>query len=141
MATILIVDDHPTNRELLITLLGYAGHRLLEAVDGEQALAVARAQHPDLIITDIIMPKMDGYEFARQVRADPIIRATQVIFYTSSYIVAETQRLAQACGVSIVIGKPIEPQNFLTQIHQALATTPPSTIPATSEEFHHEHMQ
>src|SRR5688572_30442341 len=120
MATILIVDDRPVNRELLVTLLGYSGHRLLEASEGEQGLAIARAELPDLIITDIVMPKMDGYEFARQVRADQTINNTQIIFYTSSYIVSETRRLAEACGVSIVIGKPIEPAEFLEQVRIAL---------------------
>src|SRR5712692_2785761 len=65
MATILIVDDRPANREFLVTLLGYAGHRLLEAANGEGGLAVARAARPDIIITDILMPTMDGYEFVR----------------------------------------------------------------------------
>ena len=91
MATILVVDDRPTNRELLVTLLGYASHRVLEAAEGEAGLAIARAEHPDLIITDIVMPTMDGYEFARQVRADPTISETQIIFHTSSYIVTETR--------------------------------------------------
>ena len=58
MATILIVDDRPTNRQLMTTILGYAGHRLLEASDGAEALAVARTERPDLIITDILMPEI-----------------------------------------------------------------------------------
>ena len=142
MAKILIVDDRPTNRELLVTLLGYAKHDVFEAIDGEEGLAVAQAQHPDLIITDIVMPKMDGYEFARQVRADASIKDTQIIFYTSSYIISETLRLANACGVSTVIGKPIEPELLLKKIEEALTTTQqlPKEAPA-SDEFHREHMR
>ena len=64
MATILIVDDRPTNRQFLLTLLGYTAHRLLEAADGAQALEVTRAERPDLVITDILMPTMDGYHQA-----------------------------------------------------------------------------
>src|SRR5688572_30129125 len=135
MAKILIVDDRVTNRELLLTLLGYAGHELLEASDGEEGLAISRAEQPELIITDIMMPKMDGYEFARQVRGDSLIKDTHIIFYTSSYIVAETMRLANACGVSIVIGKPIEPENFLKKINEALTTQHVPTIAPTTEEF------
>ncbi|TMH87341.1 MAG: response regulator [Betaproteobacteria bacterium] len=71
MAKILIVDDRPTNRQFLLTLLGYTGHRLLEAADGAEALDLARAERPDLVITDILMPTMDGYEFVQQLRADP----------------------------------------------------------------------
>lgn len=66
MAKILIVDDRPINREFLTTLLGYRGHHLLEATDGAEALDVVRAEHPDLIITDVLMPVMDGYEFVRK---------------------------------------------------------------------------
>src|SRR4051812_43791783 len=62
MATILIVDDRPSNREFLVTLLGYNGHHLLQASDGAEALGVVRTLHPDLIIADILMPTMDGYE-------------------------------------------------------------------------------
>ncbi|HZM23633.1 MAG TPA: HD domain-containing phosphohydrolase [Anaerolineales bacterium] len=141
MATILIVDDRPTNRELLVTLLGYAGHRLLEAAEGEEGLAIARAERPDLIITDIVMPTMDGYEFARQVRADLNIGETQIIFYTSSYIVAETRQLAEACGVSIVISKPIEPQALLDTVQVALESRQRPVIPPDSEDFHREHMR
>jgi PAS domain S-box-containing protein len=141
MAKILIVDDRPANRELLVTLLGYVGHHLLEAVDGEQGLVVARAEHPDLIITDIVMPKMDGYEFARQVRSDPSISKTQIIFYTSSYIVEETRSLAHACGVSIVVGKPIEPEMFLEIIRKALDNHEALSTQPVPDEFHSEHMR
>ena len=70
MATILIVDDKPVNRQFLATLLGYRGHCLLEAEDGAEALERARAELPDLIITDLLMPTMDGYELIRQLRAE-----------------------------------------------------------------------
>jgi PAS domain S-box-containing protein len=143
MAKILIVDDHPTNRELLVTLLGYKGHVLFEAADGEQGLAIAQAERPDMIITDIVMPRMDGYELARQVRTNPLIRETQIIFYTSSYIVSETRVLAKACGVSIIIGKPIEPEALLQQVEDALMMsdkTVPVSPPLTAE-FHQEHMR
>jgi CheY-like chemotaxis protein len=66
MATILVVDDRPDDRQLLVTLIGYYGHRMIEAIDGAEALQLARAEHPDLIISDILMPTMDGYEFVRR---------------------------------------------------------------------------
>ncbi len=68
MATILIIDDQPTNREYLVSLLGYGGHHLLQAADGAEGLAVAKAELPNLVIADILMPTMDGYEFVRQLR-------------------------------------------------------------------------
>src|ERR1700726_1669612 len=105
MATILIVDDRPANREYLTTLLGYGGHRLLQAADGAEALATARADHPDLVIADILMPTMDGYEFVRQLRADPAVAATPVIFFTAHYHEQEARALADACGVVHILTK------------------------------------
>ena len=69
MATILIVDDHPINRAFLVTLLSYVGHQSIEAADGAEALESVRATLPDLVIADVLMPTMDGYEFVRRLRA------------------------------------------------------------------------
>src|ERR1700760_2426817 len=85
VAKILVVDDYPTNREFLVTLLGYRGHSLHEASDGAEALDVAAAVRPDLIITDVLMPTMDGYEFVRRLRSISEIASTPVIFYTAHY--------------------------------------------------------
>ena len=85
MAKILVIDDRAVNREFLVTLLGYKGHRMLEASDGAEGLAVARAERPDLVICDVLMPTMDGYEFVRQLRADSAIAHITVIFYTAHY--------------------------------------------------------
>ena len=70
MATVLVVDDHPANRNLVVTLLGYRGHIVLEAGDGAEALTIARARLPGLVITDLVMPVMDGYELVRELRKD-----------------------------------------------------------------------
>ncbi|HZE59391.1 MAG TPA: EAL domain-containing protein [Burkholderiales bacterium] len=120
MATILVVDDRPSNRQYLTTLLGYGGHRLLEAADGAQALELVRAQRPDLVITDILMPKMDGYEFVQRVRADPEIARLPVIFYTASYSTPQAEALAKSCGVQKVLAKPAEPQAILSAVNAAL---------------------
>src|SRR5438094_10400787 len=89
VATILIVDDRPSNREFLVTLLGYRGHRLLQAADGAEGLPIARAEHPDLVIADILMPTMDGYEFVRQLRLEAAIANTPVIFCTAHFLEQE----------------------------------------------------
>ena len=73
MAVILIVDDGAANREYLAALLGYGGHRLLQAADGAEGLEFAKAERPDLVIADILMPTMDGYELVRQMRLDPAL--------------------------------------------------------------------
>ena len=79
MATILIVDDRSVNRKYLVTLLSTQRHRLLEAVDGRDGLATVHAEHPDLVITDVLMPVMDGYELVKQLRLDPATRSTSSI--------------------------------------------------------------
>jgi len=101
MATILVVDDRPVNREFLATLLGYVGHSVLQAADGAEALAIVHEQRPDLVITDLMMPTMSGVEFAGRVRNDAQIAATPIIFYTATYRVSEANAVAQECGVAL----------------------------------------
>jgi len=141
MATILIVDDYDINREFLIALLGYRSHRLLEAADGLEALALARSERPDLVIADILMPTMDGYEFVRQLRADPTIAQIPVIFYTAYYHEQEAQSLAHACGVAYILTKPSEPELVLHIVDAALGLTAAPPIPPVQDEFDREHMR
>ena len=120
MATILIVDDNAINRSFLVTLLGYAGHRLLEAASGVDGLRLIHAEHPDLVISDILMPHMDGHEFVTRIHADPAIAATLVIFYTAGYHEVEARAIAQSCGVRTVLAKPAEPELILRTVNEAL---------------------
>jgi signal transduction histidine kinase/DNA-binding response OmpR family regulator len=141
MATILIVDDHPTNRQFLVTLLGYHSHRLLEAADGAEALEVARVERPNLIISDILMPTMDGYEFVRQLRADADLAHTPVIFSTAHYLDQEARALAQQCGVPFILPKPCEPKMVLDTVDAALGLTPSATTHPEEEVFDREHLR
>lgn len=120
MATILIVDDHALNRAFLMTLLGYTEHRLLEAVDGVQGLEIARKERPDLVISDILMPNMDGHEFVMRMRTDAALAEMPVIFYTAGYHEAEARVIARTCGVSHVLAKPAEPELILSTIQRVL---------------------
>src|SRR6267378_473114 len=128
MATILIVDDRPTNRQFLLTLLGYGGHRLLEAANGAEALERVRSERPDLVITDILMPTMDGYEFVGHLKADPDLAPIPVIFYTATYSEPQAKALADSCGVRIVLPKPCDPERILAAVNEALGET--SAVPA-----------
>ena len=120
MATILIVDDNAINRSFLVTLLGYAGHRLLEAASGIDGLRLIRAERPDLVISDILMPNMDGHEFVTRIHADAAIAATPVIFYTAGYHETEARAIARSCGVQTVLAKPAEPEVILRTVNEAL---------------------
>jgi signal transduction histidine kinase len=120
MARVLVVDDHATNRDLVVALLQHGGHDTSEAADGLEALGVVRATVPDLVITDVVMPGMDGYEFVRRLRADPQIGKPQVVLCTASDHADQAEQLASACGIEHVIQKPIDPATFLDTVKHAL---------------------
>ncbi len=128
VATILIVDDRPINREFLVTLLGYFNHEILQASDGAEALTLAAAHHPDLIITDVLMPVMDGVELVNRLHADPAIADIPVIFYTATYRLGDARELARTCGVDSVIGKPASPQTILDAVAAKLGDPAPATL-------------
>ena len=141
MATILIVDTRPTDRQSYITLLGSFGHRLLEASDGVQALELARTELPDLVITDIVMPNMDGFTLARRLRAEPLLSGVPVIFQTAQYLESEVRKLATASGIHHILGKPAEPQEILHAVHEALKKpVAPARLPQTGQ-LQREHLQ
>lgn len=141
MATILIVDSNPADRRSYITLLGNFGHRLLEADDGVQALELALAELPDLIITDVLMPNMDGFTLARRLRAEPLLMGIPVIFQTASYDVSEIHRLARASGIQHILRKPAEPQEILRAVNESLKQpTQPARLPQTGQ-LQREHLQ
>ena len=121
MATILIVDDLSTNRKFLVTVLHHHGHRLIEAADGREGLAAVRAERPDLVITDVLMPVMDGYEFVRQLRLDPATGGIPVVFYTAHYGEREARALARSSGVAYVLTKPAGSATLLAIVNRILA--------------------
>jgi PAS domain S-box-containing protein len=142
MAKILIIDDRPLNRQFLATLLGYQKHQLREASDGAEGLRLAREERPDLIISDVLMPTMDGYEFVRRLREDDEVGQTPVIFSTAHYLTRESQALADRCGVNALITKPCEPQAVLDIVAAALENkveTP--AVVVEPEQFDREHLQ
>jgi signal transduction histidine kinase len=120
LTTLLVVDDRPADRDLAVTVLGYAGYHVLEASSGEAALAMARDDCPDLIITDILMPVMNGYEFVRRLRQDPDLRDVRVIFSTASYTEGEVRLLADACGVTRFLPKPCHPSLMVSVVGEVL---------------------
>jgi diguanylate cyclase (GGDEF)-like protein/PAS domain S-box-containing protein len=124
IATILIVDDHVLNREFLMTLLGYGGYRLIEAADGAEGLKIALSDKPDLVISDILMPNMDGYEFVTRMHEHPDTADVPVIFYTATYREREALAVAQSCGVRWVLPKPSDPDVIMRTVQEALGQEP-----------------
>ena len=140
-ATILIVDDGAANRRLLSTLLKYEGYQVFDACDGREGLELASRVHPQIVISDILMPSMDGYEFVRQLRANAALSDIPVIFYTAHYLEREAYRLAEACGVARVLIKPGEPADVLNAVSQLLQGAPaPLRCSANGAAFDREHL-
>ena len=121
MPSILIVDDYAPNRTLLAAMLATANHRVTEATDGMDGLAKLRDEQFDLVVCDIFMPNMDGYEFVHIIRSDPALAATRVVFWTKTLEEPETRALADACGVTRILAKPLMRAEALRIVDLALA--------------------
>ena len=137
MATILVVDDRPVDREFLAKLLGYGGHVVLEAADGEEALAVVRASRPDLIIADILMPRMDGFRLVRELRSDPDLASIVVLIYSASYDSLDVRELTTGYGIQ-VLNRPSEPEAILDEVREALSgPAPEPALPPSDYDRQH----
>src|SRR4051812_39090682 len=106
-ARILIVDDNPTNRDILATRLAIHGYELRQAADGEEALAVARSFVPDLVLLDVMMPKMNGFDVCRVLKNDPAFPFMAVILITAK---ADTRDVVAGldAGADEYLTKPID---------------------------------
>jgi len=107
--TILVVDDEPALLRLMSFLLQRKGYVMLTATNGEEALDVVREQRPDLVVLDIMMPRLDGYEVAAAIRADPQIADLPIIMLSAKAQEEDIER-GRAAGVDIYITKPFEPE-------------------------------
>jgi PAS domain S-box-containing protein len=134
----LVLDDTPADRDLIATVLRYAGFEVLEAATGEEALELARGRRPELIIADLVMPGMNGYEFARALRADELIRETPVVFCTATFDERHIRPLAEACGVSHILIKPCEPGEITRVVEEVLGSTPDFAPIVRVEQFDRE---
>ena len=139
VAKILIVDDNPGNRSLLVEILGSCGHTIREASDGGEALALVSAERPDLVITDILMPTMDGYEFVRRLRSAAEIAHTPVIFWTAVFREHDARDLARECGVEYTLLKPCSEETVRQTVEACLHKTV-LPVPVT-ENFDRDHLR
>jgi two-component system, cell cycle response regulator DivK len=119
MTTILIIEDNEKNRYLISFLLKGAGYDVIEAVTGEEGIMTALQKHPDMILMDIQLPGIDGYETTRRIRASPDGAKVPVIALTS-YAMSGDRERALAAGCTGYIEKPINPDTILDEIRKFL---------------------
>jgi two-component system cell cycle response regulator len=128
MARILVIEDNPANLELMIYLLRAYSYDPLSATDGERGLELARSARPDVVVCDIQLPGMDGFEVVRRLKADAATRAIPVVAVTAFAMVGDRDR-ALAAGFDGYIGKPIVPETFVPQVEQFLDEKSPGRPP------------
>jgi CheY-like chemotaxis protein len=117
--TILIVEDNEDNLLIYSTILTHVGYRVLEARDGEAGIATAVAEHPDLILMDVSIPLIDGWEATRRLKADPTTAHIPVIALTAHALASDRARAA-AVGCAAYVPKPAEPHVVLAAVRQHL---------------------
>ena len=117
---ILVVEDQEDNRQILRDLLGNAGYELTEAENGEEAIAAVAKRRPDLILMDIQLPVLDGYEATRRIRTNPDLKSVPIIAVTS-YALAGDEDKALAAGCDGYVSKPYSPRDLLAKVRTYLA--------------------
>jgi two-component system, cell cycle response regulator DivK len=117
--TVLVIDDHEDNRRILRDLLRSAGYEVIEATTGEDGVATAQARTPNLILMDIQLPGIDGYEATRRIKADDTLRHIPLIVVTS-YALSGDDAKALAAGADAYVAKPFSPRAMLAKIRQHL---------------------
>jgi two-component system cell cycle response regulator DivK len=116
---ILVVEDQADNRQILRDLLGNAGYELMEAENGKEALSAIAVQRPDLILMDIQLPIMDGYEATRRIKEDPALKTIPIIVVTS-YALSGDEDKARLAGCDGYVTKPFSPRQLLATIRDYL---------------------
>jgi two-component system cell cycle response regulator DivK len=120
---ILVIEDQPDNRQILRDLLTNADFEVIEAEDGEAGLAAAAAHRPDLILMDVQLPGIDGYEATRRLKGDAVLRDVPVIAVTA-HALSGTEQEARVAGCDGYISKPISPRQLLAKVREYLSPTP-----------------
>jgi diguanylate cyclase (GGDEF)-like protein/PAS domain S-box-containing protein len=129
---ILIIEDDLDTRTILSESLRSAGYEVAAAKDGEEGLHAVRVDKPSLVITDILMPGVDGFHFLSEVRKDSSLKDLPVIFYTGNYLDEDDEQLAQNLGVSKFLIKPMTPQEIIAVVNELLEVKAKDNAPQVS---------
>lgn len=127
---LLVVEDIPDILNLLDTTLKFKGYRVVTARNGQEALEIIQQEAPALIITDILMPKVDGFNLVHQLRINTQTRQIPVIFLSATYVAPEDKAFAADIGATRFVEKPVDLQSFLPLVEELLE---PGGLPATRE--------
>jgi two-component system cell cycle response regulator DivK len=122
---ILVIEDQEDNRKILRDLLTSADFEVIEAEDGEAGLAAAAAHRPDLILMDIQLPILDGYEATRRLKANAVLCAVPVIAVTSHALGGDPEK-ARAAGCDAYFSKPYSPRQLLAKVREYLSSPAPT---------------
>ena len=134
---LLVVEDVPNVLELLDVTLRFKGYPVITARNGQEALEKIAQERPLLIITDILMPKMDGYALAHRIRTDPKTSDIPIIFLSATYVTPEDKDFAMSLGAARFIEKPIDTEEFLLTIAELLTQgAEPVPAPLGENEFY-----
>ncbi len=123
---VLVVDDIAYSRRALRAVFLSAGWAVLQAEDGQQALEVARAERPDLVVTDVLMPRMDGFQLCRAIKSDAALQGIPVVFYTGQYADAADREFGLSIGAAAYLLKPLEPKELVAAVSRAVGRTAPA---------------
>ena len=131
---ILVVEDIPNVLELLEVTLRFKGYRVSTARNGQEALDAMTKEQPALVITDILMPKLDGYALAQKLRVNPLTRTVPIIFLSATYVTPEDKAFAMTLGAVRFLEKPVDTEEFLLTVAEILTQGPP-TVPEPLNEL------
>ena len=120
MCSVLLVEDNQDNREIYRTILEYGGHVVVEAVNGAEALPLARDRHPDIIVMDMSMPVMGGLEATKRLKDDSATRGIPVLII-SAHALARDVTSAMEAGADAYLTKPCEPRKVLAEVERLIS--------------------
>lgn len=126
---VLVVDDLELSRRSLRKIFASAGYEVLTASDGVEAVEKLERDQPDLVVTDILMPRMDGFQLCRAVKENPDTSEIPVVFYTGSYVDDKDREFGMSLGASAYLCKPMEPRELLSAIAASLGQRAPDLRP------------